>query len=161
MKKILIAVLIIFTLFLFSFCGNTDDEAVQNDDSQATSISETDASESAITDEATTEEAAQEDAAEITEATAETTTQEASEVPAVIPTEAPTEAPTVAPTEAPTEAPTQAPVVSTTKAETMVWIPSSGSKYHRSASCSNMKNPSQVTLEQAQNWGYEPCKKCY
>ena len=43
----------------------------------------------------------------------------------------------------------------------MVWIPKSGSKYHRSASCSNMKNPSQVTLEQAEAWGYTPCKKCY
>ena len=44
---------------------------------------------------------------------------------------------------------------------TMVWIPKSGKKYHRSSSCSNMKNPSQVTLEKAQSIGYTPCSKCY
>ena len=43
----------------------------------------------------------------------------------------------------------------------MVWIPQSGSKYHRRSDCSNMKNPSQVPLSQAQAAGYEPCKKCY
>ncbi len=46
-------------------------------------------------------------------------------------------------------------------AAVMVWIPKTGSKYHRNASCSNMKNPTQVTLSQAQKQGYEPCKKCY
>ena len=44
---------------------------------------------------------------------------------------------------------------------TMVWIPKSGKKYHRSSSCSNMKNPSQVTIEKAQSLGYTPCSKCY
>ena len=44
---------------------------------------------------------------------------------------------------------------------TMAWIPKSGKKYHRSSSCSNMKNPSQVTLEKAQSLGYTPCSKCY
>ena len=43
----------------------------------------------------------------------------------------------------------------------MVWIPQSGSKYHSSPSCSNMKNPTQVTVEEAESRGYEPCKKCY
>lgn len=43
----------------------------------------------------------------------------------------------------------------------MVWIPKTGSKYHSNPNCSNMKNPSQVTLDQAIAWGYEPCKKCY
>ena len=43
----------------------------------------------------------------------------------------------------------------------MVWIPRTGSKYHRSSTCSNMKNPTQVTREQAESWGYDPCKKCY
>lgn len=42
-----------------------------------------------------------------------------------------------------------------------VWIPNSGSKYHKSSGCSNMKNPKQVTLDQAINMGYTPCKKCY
>lgn len=54
------------------------------------------------------------------------------------------------------------PVVSNNSgSSTMVWIPKSGKKYHRSCSCSNMKNPSQVTLEKAQSLGYTPCSKCY
>lgn len=43
----------------------------------------------------------------------------------------------------------------------MVWIPKSGSKYHSNSGCSNMKNPTQVTKEEAESRGYEPCKKCY
>ena len=43
----------------------------------------------------------------------------------------------------------------------MVWISSSGTKYHRRSSCSNMKNPWQVTVEEAQAQGRQPCKKCY
>lgn len=43
----------------------------------------------------------------------------------------------------------------------MVWIPRTGSKYHSRSGCSNMKNPSQVTKEEAVRMGYEPCKKCY
>ena len=42
-----------------------------------------------------------------------------------------------------------------------VWIPRTGSKYHSYAGCSNMKNPSCVTLAEAQAWGYAPCKKCW
>ena len=54
------------------------------------------------------------------------------------------------------------PVVSNNSgSSTMVWIPKSGKKYHRSSSCSNMKNPSKVTLEKAQSLGYTPCSKCY
>lgn len=43
----------------------------------------------------------------------------------------------------------------------MVWIPASGSKYHSKSSCSNMKSPRQVSLEYAQQQGYEACKKCH
>lgn len=57
---------------------------------------------------------------------------------------------TSAQTEAPQEAPAQ-----------MVWIPNSGSKYHSNPNCSNMKNPTQVTIDQAINMGYQACKKCY
>lgn len=46
-------------------------------------------------------------------------------------------------------------------AKEMVWIPRTGSKYHSKSSCSNMKNPSQVTIDQAKSRGYSPCKKCY
>lgn len=43
----------------------------------------------------------------------------------------------------------------------MVWIPKSGKKYHSNPSCSNMKSPSQVTIDTAQARGYTPCSKCY
>lgn len=42
-----------------------------------------------------------------------------------------------------------------------VWIPISGKKYHKTAECSNMKSPTSVSLTEAVNKGYEPCKKCY
>lgn len=43
----------------------------------------------------------------------------------------------------------------------MVWIPESGSKYHCDADCSNMKNPSKVSVSRAKQLGYTACKKCY
>ena len=42
-----------------------------------------------------------------------------------------------------------------------VWIPNSGSKNHRYSSCSNMRNPRNVSENQAISMGYTPCKKCY
>lgn len=63
--------------------------------------------------------------------------------------------PTPTPTPKPTVKPTSTP------SETLVWIPNSGSKYHKNSSCSNMKNPTQVTKSEAESWGYTPCKKCY
>lgn len=42
-----------------------------------------------------------------------------------------------------------------------VWVSATGKKYHRKSSCSNMKNPSQISKSDAINRGYEPCKKCY
>ena len=50
---------------------------------------------------------------------------------------------------------------STTASGTMVWITAKGKRYHRSSSCSNMKNPYTVTLEQAQASGRTPCRKCW
>lgn len=44
--------------------------------------------------------------------------------------------------------------------EVLVWIPKSGTKYHDTATCSNMKNPSQVSLDVAKELGFTPCKKC-
>lgn len=43
----------------------------------------------------------------------------------------------------------------------MVWIPQSGSKYHRTSSCSGMKNPTQISQTEAESKGYTPCKRCY
>ncbi len=42
-----------------------------------------------------------------------------------------------------------------------VWIPQSGSKYHRAADCSGMKDPRQVTLSEAEAQGATPCSRCY
>lgn len=42
-----------------------------------------------------------------------------------------------------------------------VWIPNTGSKYHKDSTCGNMKNPRKVTLEEAKSYGYGPCSKCY
>lgn len=55
-------------------------------------------------------------------------------------------------------APTPTPSQNQTQ---MVWIPKSGKKYHNNPYCSGMNNPTQVTVEQARNQGYTPCKKCY
>ena len=43
----------------------------------------------------------------------------------------------------------------------MVWVTSSGTKYHSQASCSNMKSPSQITLTDAETQGYTACSKCH
>ena len=44
-----------------------------------------------------------------------------------------------------------------------VWIASSGNgtKYHSNPNCSNMKNPIELSIEDAEAKGYTPCKKCY
>ncbi len=43
----------------------------------------------------------------------------------------------------------------------MVWIPNSGKRYHSRSSCSGMKNPTLVTVEEATARGFTPCQKCY
>lgn len=68
------------------------------------------------------------------------------------PTPTPTKAPT--PTPDPNATPTPVP-------EVMVWISDTGSKYHRSSTCSNMEDPRQIPLSEAEDMGYEPCGKCY
>ncbi len=46
--------------------------------------------------------------------------------------------------------------------ESTVWIPTKGgTKYHKKSSCSNMDNPSNVSLDDAKAQGFTPCKKCY
>jgi hypothetical protein len=46
--------------------------------------------------------------------------------------------------------------------ETMVWIPTKGGKkYHTHAGCSNMIDPDNVTLSQAEALGFTPCKRCH
>lgn len=45
--------------------------------------------------------------------------------------------------------------------EAMVWILKSGKKYHSSSDCSNMKNPIQISISEAERLGFTPCEKCY
>lgn len=42
-----------------------------------------------------------------------------------------------------------------------VWVSSTGKKYHSDPSCSNMKNPKEMTLKRAEYEGYSPCKNCH
>lgn len=42
-----------------------------------------------------------------------------------------------------------------------VWIPNSGKKYHSKSSCSKMKNPRKVSVEEAKRMGYGACSKCW
>ncbi len=81
--------------------------------------------------------------------------------PPTEPTEPPTES-TEPPTE-PTEPPTEStePPTEPNEEEEMVWIPQSGTKYHSRPNCSNMKDPTQVTKEEAEAAGYTPCKRCH
>ena len=74
-------------------------------------------------------------------------------------TEQPTEA--VQETSQETRAPETEEIIDLPESEDMVWIPQSGSKYHSTSSCSNMKNPSQVSEKEAIDMGYEPCKRCH
>ena len=41
-----------------------------------------------------------------------------------------------------------------------VWCSRTGSKYHYSSTCSRMKNPIEMTLQQAIDAGRQPCSKC-
>ena len=45
--------------------------------------------------------------------------------------------------------------------KSLVWISKTGKKYHLNPDCSNMKNPLQITIEEAEIRDYIPCKKCY
>ena len=51
---------------------------------------------------------------------------------------------------------------STDTTEKTVWVPTNGgTKYHSKSTCSNMKDPVQLSLDEAENKGYTPCKKCH
>ena len=51
----------------------------------------------------------------------------------------------------------------TTKDETeavLVYVTESGNKYHQKPNCSDMKNPKTISLAQAEDLEYTPCKRC-
>lgn len=78
------------------------------------------------------------------------------------PTPEPEPTATLAPTPEPEPTATPEPMPEPTSTPApLVWIPQHGSKYHRSSTCSNMIDPSQVTLSDAIAWGYTACSKCY
>ncbi len=66
---------------------------------------------------------------------------------------------------APTPSPNSDSVASTEHTAKMVWIPNSGTsktvKYHSHSDCSGMKNPKQISLEEAKKIDYKPCKRCW
>lgn len=53
-----------------------------------------------------------------------------------------------------------APEAQDQPSEAMVYVSSTGSKYHHNPNCSGMNSPQRVTISQAINMGLEPCKKC-
>lgn len=58
---------------------------------------------------------------------------------------------------------TEAPQESDPYGGQLVWISETGSKYHNKNNCGRM-NPDrayQMTRENAETQGYEPCKKCF
>ena len=52
------------------------------------------------------------------------------------------------------------PTFEETKIE-MVWVTSSGKKYHSRPGCSNMKSPTQISIDEAKSRGYTACSKCH
>ena len=45
--------------------------------------------------------------------------------------------------------------------EGIVYVSKTGSKYHKDASCGTMKDPLQMTVQEAGAGGRKPCSKCY
>lgn len=97
---------------------------------------------------------------------AQTTMTTPAEAQFTVPETVQTTVPTTAQTTVTTTAAQQTAVEYTEPAEpqgSMVYIASSGkgTKYHRTSTCSNMKDATAVTESDAQARGYTPCKKCY
>ena len=76
------------------------------------------------------------------------------------PDPAPAETPPQEPAPAPLHTPS-APAPQSQGNTNLVWIPASGTKYHSNSGCSNMKNPTQVTQDEAVAMGYDACKRCH
>ena len=43
----------------------------------------------------------------------------------------------------------------------LVWIPQTGDRYHTNPDCSNMIDPSVVSIAEAQSLGFTQCEKCW
>lgn len=80
------------------------------------------------------------------------------------PQQSPAQTPSETPAQESTPAPDNAasdPAPQNQGNTNLVWIPVSGSKYHSKPGCSNMKNPTQVTQDEAVSMGYDACKRCH
>ena len=53
------------------------------------------------------------------------------------------------------------PTESESDSDTTVWISENGTKYHTSATCSGMKEPTSLPLAEARQQGYTACKRCH
>lgn len=86
---------------------------------------------------------------------------EPSDLPDDTATEQPTEEEPAeqAPTEQ--ESTESEPTESESDSGTTVWISENGTKYHTSATCSGMKEPTSLSLSDAQQQGYTACKRCH
>lgn len=73
-----------------------------------------------------------------------------------------TASPTITPTITPmvTATPTAKPASTPTQTK-MVWISKSGTRYHCIASCSGMKDPTEIPEDEAIARGRKPCQRCY
>lgn len=46
--------------------------------------------------------------------------------------------------------------------DNLVWVPTNGgTKYHNNPTCSKMKDPRHITIDEAEKNGYTPCGRCY
>ena len=153
----IIAILVCFSLFCSMFLTGCSDDALTMANELETTSSLTEVED--ISEKTT--------APTPTEAPTPTPKEETSPTPTETPATTPTETPTATSTEEPSPTPTEEPTptpsdnVDEDDETVMVWIPRTGHKYHSKASCSNMRNPKQVPLEDAISMGYEPCKRCY
>lgn len=57
--------------------------------------------------------------------------------------------------------PTPEPSQEVSTQEVMVWVSETGLKYHSKSNCSNMRNPVQIPISNAQSRGLDPCQKCF
>lgn len=94
-------------------------------------------------------------------------TQKKAAAPTQAKTAKPTASPSARPTSEPSAKPTNPPaatfaeqLVSDDVAAQMVWVPESGSRYHKTEGCSGMKNAKETTIAQAISDGFTACKRC-
>ena len=172
-KGVKIAILVFFlALVLFSYMGNENTSPTDENRGAAAVVVSTEASTESTTKETTTESTTKETTTKKPTTTQPTTTEATTEATTTETTEEET---TEEATEAETEYGADYTVGNNTyndeeahleedsnnEESEMVWIPNSGKKYHSNEYCSNMKNPSHVTLEEAEDLGFTACSRCW